>query len=259
MKLVHKSQIKGEFYGWENNRIYELIDGHIWKQNDYEYDPFSYAHQPNAKIWKDGSTYYLEVEVEGKSTKVKVKLATPQDVEEAKEKAKENEKYNKYYELAFMRLEDFGNLNHVLRKESKKIQKIAKTFRICTIVLGAFVAIKGIIDQLMINYQPTSNMSTYVDIIFTLVGVIIATLGTLQEAFKFEQRASAVMELSSRANTHSREFMSKIETGETPEKLLKVIDEENYALKELYSDAAKQDINLVYESNIEYSQLLTKK
>jgi len=111
----------------------------------------------------------------------------------------------------------------------------------------------------MVNYQITPNTQLFIDVTFTLIGIAIAVMGTLQEAFKFEQRAAGVIELANRARSHSRVFMSKIAIQETSEKLLEIIDEENDSLSELYSDAAKQDINLVATSNnVQYVQSVTK-
>lgn len=80
MELVTEGQISGAFRGWNGKNIYKLTNGQAWKESHYKYS-YHYAYMPKAKIWQDGSTYYLEVE--GMSEMVEVRRATASDVEEA--------------------------------------------------------------------------------------------------------------------------------------------------------------------------------
>jgi len=41
-----------------------------------------------------------------------------------KNKDNEKERFERYYDLAHMRLDDFGNADRTLKKESQKIQKL---------------------------------------------------------------------------------------------------------------------------------------
>lgn len=61
MEIKYKSKINGEFYGWAGDTIFQLMNGTLWKQHKYEYR-YTYMYCPNAKIWKDGSKYYLDVD-----------------------------------------------------------------------------------------------------------------------------------------------------------------------------------------------------
>ena len=79
MKVVAESQIKSSFKGW-GKHVYQLTNGEAWKQSIYKYD-YHYAYMPKAKIWQDGSRYYLEVE--GMRDMVEVNRASSSDVEEA--------------------------------------------------------------------------------------------------------------------------------------------------------------------------------
>jgi len=70
MRLVRDSKIDGEFNGWDGDNVYELIDGSKWKQRRYRYR-YRYRYRPRAKVWKDGSRYWLEVD--GIDEKIEVK------------------------------------------------------------------------------------------------------------------------------------------------------------------------------------------
>lgn len=60
--ILHKDKkIEGEFKGWNENAIFELTDGSRWQQKHYKYK-YKYKYRPHAKIWKNGSRYYLEVD-----------------------------------------------------------------------------------------------------------------------------------------------------------------------------------------------------
>jgi len=62
--LVTESRIEGNFNGWNGDTIYELTNGQKWKQARYQYK-YSYKFRPIAKIWKEGSRYYMEVDNSG--------------------------------------------------------------------------------------------------------------------------------------------------------------------------------------------------
>lgn len=61
MTLYKDKKIEDEFNGWDGDEIFELNDGSRWQQKNYKYQ-YKYKYRPDAKIWKDGSRYYLEVE-----------------------------------------------------------------------------------------------------------------------------------------------------------------------------------------------------
>jgi hypothetical protein len=61
MELKYDSRIEGEFKGWDGDAVFELTNGTKWQQAKYKYK-YKYKYRPKAKIWKDGSRYYLEVD-----------------------------------------------------------------------------------------------------------------------------------------------------------------------------------------------------
>ncbi len=61
MNLYKEKRIANDFNGWDGDAIFELTDGSRWQQKKYKYK-YKYKHRPKAKIWKDGSRYYLEVD-----------------------------------------------------------------------------------------------------------------------------------------------------------------------------------------------------
>ncbi len=61
MQLVAQSRIHGEFNGWNGQSMYQFQNGQRWKQAHYRYR-YIYKYMPRAKVWRQGSRYYLEVE-----------------------------------------------------------------------------------------------------------------------------------------------------------------------------------------------------
>jgi len=59
--LYGESRIDGEFSGWTGSGVYPLVNGQYWKQASYKYK-YKYKYRPKARIWRDGSRYYLESE-----------------------------------------------------------------------------------------------------------------------------------------------------------------------------------------------------
>jgi hypothetical protein len=47
---VYEGQIEGEFNGWDNDKIYELADGHVIQQSSYHYH-YHYAYRPHIIIY----------------------------------------------------------------------------------------------------------------------------------------------------------------------------------------------------------------
>ena len=61
IELKYDNRIVDEFNGWDDEAVFELSNGTKWKQKKYKYK-YKYKYRPKAKIWKDGSRYYIEVE-----------------------------------------------------------------------------------------------------------------------------------------------------------------------------------------------------
>lgn len=65
---VIKATIVNDFNGWSGDTIFELDNGQIWKQSEYDYD-YNYSYRPDAIIYSNGYDY--KIHVEGKSVGVK--------------------------------------------------------------------------------------------------------------------------------------------------------------------------------------------
>ena len=58
---VVKSEIDGEFHGWDGETIFKLTNGQIWQQAEYDYD-YEYAYRPEVLIYKTAGGYKMKVE-----------------------------------------------------------------------------------------------------------------------------------------------------------------------------------------------------
>lgn len=63
-----KSQIDGEFSGWEGETLIKLVSGQVWQQSEYWYH-YHYSYMPRVTIMQDGGYKML---VEGTSRAVRV-------------------------------------------------------------------------------------------------------------------------------------------------------------------------------------------
>ena len=63
MEVIDESHIKGAFNGWGKGNLFVLAKGFHkkWEQVE-DRNQSRYAYHPKAKLWRDGSTHYLEVE-----------------------------------------------------------------------------------------------------------------------------------------------------------------------------------------------------
>jgi len=77
MELYLKSRIDRAFKGWTGKGAYKLENGQIWVQTKYKYK-HHHSFNPLAKIWKDGSSFFLDVE--GMKDKIEVRLGTNADI-----------------------------------------------------------------------------------------------------------------------------------------------------------------------------------
>lgn len=79
LEEVLRSDIDGEFEGFEDEVLFKLIDGTYWVQDEYKYW-YHYAFCPEALILRDGDRLYIQVD--GQSETVPVRQIT--DVIESK-------------------------------------------------------------------------------------------------------------------------------------------------------------------------------
>lgn len=61
MQKLTESKIKGTFRGWPGRGVFELANGEIWEQVEYNY-LYRNTDQPQATVWRDGSRCFLQVE-----------------------------------------------------------------------------------------------------------------------------------------------------------------------------------------------------
>jgi hypothetical protein len=79
MNLYIESRIAGAFKGWTGRGTYKLANGQYWRQTAYKYQ-YKYKYRPSARIWKDGSRYYLEVD--GMPSMVPVRRTTAPELDQ---------------------------------------------------------------------------------------------------------------------------------------------------------------------------------
>ena len=72
MDVVIEAEIKGAFGGWKQGNVFVLNRGFHkkWEQVEDRHE-FLNAYRPKAKVLRDGSTHYLEVEGMGDMVEVK--------------------------------------------------------------------------------------------------------------------------------------------------------------------------------------------
>ena len=58
---VLKTQIDGDFEGWDGETIFKMMNGTIWQQASYDYT-YHYAYMPDVIIYKKDGTYYMKIE-----------------------------------------------------------------------------------------------------------------------------------------------------------------------------------------------------
>lgn len=63
-----KSQIDGEFTGWDGDTLIKLVNGQVWQQTEYWYH-YHYSYMPRVSITSDGG-YKMLVEGIDKAIRV---------------------------------------------------------------------------------------------------------------------------------------------------------------------------------------------
>jgi len=65
-----ESTIKGDFEGWEGETIFQLDNGQIWQQAEYDYT-YSYQYRPDVTIYQTSGGCRMKVEDESETIGVK--------------------------------------------------------------------------------------------------------------------------------------------------------------------------------------------
>lgn len=58
---VIESRIDGDFEGFDDNKVFVLMNGQIWRQAEYKYH-YYYHYMPEVLIFRDGGAFYMKVE-----------------------------------------------------------------------------------------------------------------------------------------------------------------------------------------------------
>lgn len=61
IKEVIKTQINGDFEGWEGETIFKMMNGQIWQQTSYDYT-YHYAYSPEVLIYEFDGSWVMKVE-----------------------------------------------------------------------------------------------------------------------------------------------------------------------------------------------------
>ena len=61
MELHLESRMEGEFYGYDEDKIFLLVNGQKWQRARYKYR-YQYRYRPRVKIFRGGGKYIMEVE-----------------------------------------------------------------------------------------------------------------------------------------------------------------------------------------------------
>ena len=72
-EVIRKSQIDGDFEGFDDQVLFKLMDGSCWVQDEYKYW-YYYSYCPGAKILQKAGTFYIQVD--GQSEIVSVREIT---------------------------------------------------------------------------------------------------------------------------------------------------------------------------------------
>ena len=68
---IIKTQINGEFNGWDGNTIFKMLNGQIWQQVSYPHSYLShYAYNPKVTIRISSNSCIMKVEKVDKSINV---------------------------------------------------------------------------------------------------------------------------------------------------------------------------------------------
>ncbi len=61
MQKIKDSYTVDDLEGWDGDAVYELDGGSKWELVSYTYS-YTYKYRPRARVWRDGSRHYLEID-----------------------------------------------------------------------------------------------------------------------------------------------------------------------------------------------------
>ena len=139
----------------------------------------------------------------------------------------------------------------VLAKEANKLSKRSSLAKVLLVFLGALATTQGAMTQL-IGESSAGELASIV--IYTVIGLLIATIAGLEAAFKLESRSAELTVLA--ANCHSTirtvdsQWQKEIGTVENEQKLpaaRRLLDTQDSVLSEIQTLAAKAGVNITLE------------
>ena len=136
----------------------------------------------------------------------------------------------------------------ILAKVAHKESKRAATSKVLLIFLGAFTATKGASDQV---FGAANSINV---IIYTIAGLLVATIAGLEVAFKFESRSAELKVLAATCQSTIRQvdsqWQKEIGTAyldEQTEAARKLLDLQDAKLAEIQEKTARLGVNITLE------------
>ena len=184
-----------------------------------------------------------------------IAIAKRISLDESPEKNKRDEALvHTMIEIHRKELEDLGTQ---LAKEARKRTLLTSFTKAVVIFLGAFVAVKEVANQL-VGSSNTVNI-----IVFTIAGLLIATLTGLEATFKWEHTAAELKSLVASSRAASRNAASNLAKAyattqgrERLKELKKILNILDNAIVDVQKRAATIGIEAVIPNNTYESQVL---
>jgi hypothetical protein len=136
----------------------------------------------------------------------------------------------------------------ILARAAHKESKHASIAKVLLIFLGAFTATKGASDQIFSAANILNIM------IYTIAGLLVATIAGLEAAFKFESRSAELKVLAATCQSIIRQVDSQWQKeigtaylGEQIEAARKLIDLQDAKLAEIQEKTARLGVNITLE------------
>ena len=154
------------------------------------------------------------------------------------------------------RRNDYQRCSGVLKKEVEMSSRRGTYSKIILIILGALVATKGIVDQLMVDYKSNKLVNNSVLICFTLIGLAISIIAGFETAFKYSEKAAGLRILSAEVQANLRKGVTNQafnfytqDFQEAMNDLKNTISELNDKLGEIYDKATSFGLDLASKTN----------
>jgi hypothetical protein len=143
------------------------------------------------------------------------------------------------------RQKDLNDTLFALEKHAANASGWAKYIRVAIIFLGAFAATKAVADQVI-----SKDYSSVATVLYSLNGLLIATLAGIEAAFGFQKKAADLRVLAAECNSRILDIDCKIPQDQDAliADRIKAVQEllalQNKTLKEIQGKAAEIGINI---------------